>query len=76
MISKNCKVLSYDFIKKVDDYSTKVKIIVYILPPNSLFDSSTNILDFVINDVRKKVMLNLFIYHQSAIYETQKINLY
>ena len=33
MISKNCKVLSYsDFIKKVDDFSTKVKIIVYILP--------------------------------------------
>ena len=74
MISKNCKVLSYsDFIKKVDDYSTKVRIIVYILPPNSLFDSSTNILDFVINDVWKKSNAK-FIYISSggAVYGNTK----
>tara|TARA_B100001093_G_C26742657_1_gene977398 strand:- start:419 stop:1288 length:870 start_codon:yes stop_codon:yes gene_type:complete len=50
--NKNSEVITYEyFLKHIVEYTTKVKIIVYLLPPDSLYDNSINILNFVIENM-------------------------
>ena len=52
---KKCEVITYKhFIKHVAMYTTKIKVIVYLLPPDSLYDNSINILKFVIEKMWTK----------------------
>ena len=64
--NEKSEIITYKhFIEHIVEYTTKVKIIVYLLPPDSTYDNSINILDFVIEKMWTKSKAK-FIYISSG----------